>query len=139
MLVKAGVETAINPIADGFFPCGACGEYVEKCKHYKRKIDIHVKMPEGGPTELIRQQVIKAADGYCQTCGRLALLLYPRVVCRTYGRGLGLLRPDNAMAICAICRTSATNLGLREWVDSGSAPEQATALMKIRLAQGLPV
>lgn len=86
--------------------------------------------------EITRQRIVEMADGYCQTCGHQAVLLYVRYVSDRYRRAL---RTDNGVAVCQSCRTSARGLTIKQWVDCGEAPVMARLLVEERMSRGLPI
>lgn len=134
------MKPASSPIADGYVPCGACSAYVEKCSHFKRRKSITAPEPAArlNTVEVTRQAIIDMAEGYCQTCGRQALMLYPRAVNIMWFKSRAL-RTDNGVAVCAMCRTSAAGLSVKEWVDTGRAPVMARMFIEDRIARRLPV
>lgn len=86
--------------------------------------------------EITRRAIVDMADGYCQTCGRPAVLLFVRYVRDRFRR---LVHTDNGVAVCALCRTSSRGLTIKQWVDCGKAPVMARLFIEDRIARRLPI
>lgn len=132
---------APSPRVLGYVPCGACREFVVKCPHYK---------PGGGkdrpsgvssmvtPADHVRQAVVQRAGGYCETCGRQAVLLHVRAISLRFY--YGHIRLDNAVAVCGLCRGDAKGLSIKEWIDKDPyAPVLARNVIEERIRKDLPV
>ena len=96
-------------------------------------------MADSVAIELARRAAMFRSNGYCETCGKRALLLYVRPV--TTPSALRRLQADNAVAVCAMCRTAARNMSIKDWLEisePGGLPA-ARALVAERIRTGLPV
>lgn len=132
------MKLAASPIADGYVPCGACRQYVEKCPHYRQgHLRIH-RDPGRSTEDAVRAQAVRKADGYCQGCGHESVLLHVRAVTAEYS--YTTLSADNAVALCTDCRSASLGKSLRRWVQNDRfAPDLAREFIRDRIDRGLPV
>lgn len=123
-------------------PCGVCGQPSPdgRCVipgHWKGGAQRAARRSGdyGRVWKRIRNRALVRAAGRCVYCAGAAAT-GDHVIPESRG---GATEDDNVLAACGTCNTSKGARTLREWIESGTAPPGATAVLEERVRNHLPV
>lgn len=137
-LVVTGVR---SPILDGFFPCGACGEFTVSCKHYGRRQGRPPKepAPDADPSETVRAQAIRLVGRRCEGCARKSTRFRVRPVTHDRLAPSQRLHIDDLLVLCPRCYSFVAGFPIAQIAHEPWAPPMLAALVQERERAGLPL